>query len=152
MPLIYCLVLDKRELTYKRVFSKMQELRVDLNAVSIMCDFEKAIHNAILCVFFCARIIGHFFHLGQCVWRKVQDLGLAQLYTQNEDVRVKAEMLLALSFMPVDDVISTFEELVDCIPEELIPLADLLGGHLHREAKKATQRCSSVCCVHMECA
>ena len=41
VPLIYCLIQDKVEATYRRVMERLQELRPDLNPSSVMCDFEK---------------------------------------------------------------------------------------------------------------
>jgi len=51
MPLVYCLIQDKAEVTYKRVFERIKELQPTLNPASIMSDFEKATHNAIQHVF-----------------------------------------------------------------------------------------------------
>lgn len=124
VPLVYCLIQDKTEATYIRVFEKIVELLPTVNPASIMSDFEKATQNAIQHVFPNARLVGCLFHLGQCLWRKVQDLGLSQLYHDNEECRMTVKMLLALSFVPVNDVCTAFEHLVEASPAEIMPLVD----------------------------
>ena len=74
VPLIYVLLLDKSEATYLYVFQKLHELRATLNPLSIMADFEKASQNAVRQVFPTVQMVECLFHLGQCLWRKVQDL------------------------------------------------------------------------------
>ena len=59
-----------------------------------------------------------------CVYRKVEELGLSELYLQEEEVRVRCKMLVALAFVLVEDVVAAFESLVEDIPDELIPLID----------------------------
>ena len=34
------------------------------------------------------------------------------------------KMILALSFVPVNDVVASFDDLMDASPEEIVPLAD----------------------------
>ena len=43
------------------------------------------------------------FHL-QSTWRKVQELGLTQLYKENDDVKLFVGMMDATAFLPVADV------------------------------------------------
>jgi len=123
LPLVYCLLKDKAEHTYTRVFEKIKELN-PLNPLSIMSDFEKATHNAIERVFPGARLVGCLFHLGQCLWRKVQELGLAQQYQDNDEIRMAVKMMLALSFVPSNDVVVSFEEFVEAGPDEITSLVD----------------------------
>jgi len=47
---------------------------------------------------------GCFFHLTQNTWRKVQELGLAETYRNDEDVKQFCGMVDALAFLPPDDV------------------------------------------------
>lgn len=89
-----------------------------------MADFKKAVHNAIQHVFPGAHLDGCLFHLGQCLWRKVQELGLSQLYQDNEEFRMAVKMMLASSFVPSNDIAVSLEESVEADPEEIMPLAD----------------------------
>ena len=76
-PLVYILLPDKSEESYTRVLRKLKELHPSLNPASIMSDYEKASQNACANVFSEARLVGCLFHLGQNLWRKVQDFNLA---------------------------------------------------------------------------
>ena len=90
----------------------------------MMADFEKASQNAVRQVFPTVQLVGCLFHLGQCLWRKVQDLHLANLYRDDENVRIYVKMLLALSFVPTTDVTEAFEMLVESCPRQLDPVFD----------------------------
>ena len=63
-------------------------------------DFELAAIRAFQNTFPMATITGCMFHFGQCVWRKLQS-GFAQRYRDEPG-------LLALAFIPTDDVIEVF--------------------------------------------
>ena len=115
-PLVYVLLPEKTEHGYERVMQKILELHPGLNPACIMADFEKASLNACATIFPGARLAGCFFHLGQCLWRKVQECHLAEAYRDDENVRMYVKMLLALSFVPVEDVPYAFDELVKSSP------------------------------------
>ena len=124
VPLIYVLHLYKSEATYLRVFQKLHELKATLNPLSMMADFEKASQNAVCQVFPTVQLVGCLFHLGQCLWRKVQDLHLVNLYRDDKNVRIHVKMLLALSFVPTTDIMEAFEMLVESCPRQLDPVLD----------------------------
>lgn len=123
-PLIYALLPSKSEATYGRLFQKLVELRPNFNPISLMADFELACHNAARAVFPQTRIVGCLFHLGQNLWRKVQDLGLANQYAAVEEIRMQTKMLVALAFVPPEDVAEAFDELCENCPAPLQPLYD----------------------------
>lgn len=124
VPLVYVLLCDKTEETYRRVFDKIKEITHSVKPLSIMSDFEKACQNAIRSSYPESQLVGCLFHLGQCMWRKVQDLNLTDSYRDDENFRMHVKMLLALSFVPVADVINAFEQLTDECPDEFQPLVD----------------------------
>lgn len=114
LPLLYAFLSRKTEEQYTTV------LRALRNAVTkyrvqgpclpdrIMSDFEKGLINACNNVFPEAQVSGCFFHLGQSVYRRLQEEGLQAQYN-DEDRRLKryTHMLLSLAFVPVDDVSDT---------------------------------------------
>lgn len=120
VPLIYVLLKNKSEATYIRVFQKLLELKPTLNPRSILSDYEKAIQNAVAQVFNNIEIFGCLFHLGQSLWRNVQELNLTERYVHDDNVRVHIKMLLA----PVGDVVRLFEEIVEDYPDEINPIID----------------------------
>lgn len=114
IPLIYALLPNKTTETYDRVFSALKCLQPSLNPQKWLTDFEKATMKSIERNFPQVRITGCFFHLQQCLWRKVQEFGLTNAYRE-EDGRFarSARSLAALAFVPVPDVCSSFEILVN---------------------------------------
>jgi hypothetical protein len=76
---------------------------------------------------FAATLTCCHFHLCQSVWRHVQQLGLQQQYSADEQVGMAVHMLPALAFVPEDHVVSMFEK---------------LSG-----IRKVTQGSSSACCA-----
>ena len=123
-PLVYVLMPNKSEDDYTRVLRKLKELQPALNPASILSDFEKASQNACAAVFPRAQIVGCLFHLGQNIWRKVQQFNLATAYRDDEHLRMHVKMILALSFVPVADVPAAFDDLIDSSPPLLAPLTD----------------------------
>ena len=75
-----------------------------------MSDFEKGIINAAAEVYPEAEIKCCFFHLGQALYKRVQESGLQGKYNDPDDRRIKecTHMLLSLAFVPVDDVRESF--------------------------------------------
>jgi hypothetical protein len=124
LPMIYVLLNNKQQATYKRVFEKLMEIEPTLRPESIVSDFEISAINAINEVFPNAQITGCMFHLAQNLWKKIQKTHLVECYRENEDTRKKCKMLLALSYVPVKDVQFAFEIITENFPDELKPLID----------------------------
>jgi len=126
---------------YKRVLGKLLESRGTLEPSSILLDFEKATFQAAVNVFPGATLAGCLFHLGQSLWRRIQNEGLANNYRDNEHVRMFTKMLLALSFVPPEDVPDSFDVLNDNRPDELAPIYDYWKdnyiGRLRRNCRAA---------------
>ena len=51
------------------------------------------------------------FHLGQSVYRQVQQLGLTQEYCTSVQFKQRIKMLTYLAFLPKEDVVLGFESL-----------------------------------------
>ncbi|KRZ47804.1 hypothetical protein T02_5036, partial [Trichinella nativa] len=113
LPVVYCLTVRKDLPTYSRIFevlhSKAEELGVQLEPAKFVCDFETALIPAIQGNFPNTRVQGCFFHFCQAVLRQVGRLGLRTDYMNNQEVRKKVKMLMALAFLPVHLVPAGFE-------------------------------------------
>lgn len=101
-----------------------------------MIDFEIAVINSINAVFPRAEIKGCFFHLCQNVYRKVQALGLQQLYQNDTNFAIQVRMIAALTFVPLDKVIEHFENLQEHFIDAVSPVLDYfedtyIGRPLH---------------------
>ena len=63
-------------------------------------------------------VLGCLFHLGQYIWRKVQELGLKKRYQEDKPFHSNVKKLLALAFVPVLDVIKAFELIADDLNDD----------------------------------
>jgi len=50
--------------------------------------------------------------MGQCVWRHVQSIGLQNKYLNDEVFRLNVNKLIALAFVPVDDVSEIYSSMI----------------------------------------
>ena len=50
--------------------------------------------------------------MGQSVWRQVQFLGLQNKYINNDVFRLNVNKLIALAFVPVDDVSKVYSSII----------------------------------------
>lgn len=50
--------------------------------------------------------------MGQSVWRRVQSLGLQNKYVNDDAFRLNVNKLLALAFVPVDDVSRAYSSMI----------------------------------------
>ena len=95
--------------------------------MSITIDYEKAALNNISACFPNTNIYGCFFHFGQCLWGKIQELGLQAWYNDPTNA-LTVKSLQALAFVPVSDVVESFNEIVSSLDDETDELlSDFLG-------------------------
>jgi len=87
------------------------------NPEIILADFENAAQNAFRLAYPNANIKGCLFHLSQSVLRKVGDLGLKVQFESNPDFNMAVKPLSAQSFVPENDVLERFLDLVDSFPD-----------------------------------
>ncbi|XP_076373351.1 uncharacterized protein LOC143258255 [Tachypleus tridentatus] len=110
---LYVLLPAKSEQCYNMLFNAMKDLQERLNPQTIMCDFELAAVNVTRANFLDANITECFFHLSQCLWRKIQTLGYTAAYQEeNGEFATWARCILSLAFVPVDGVVASFETLI----------------------------------------
>lgn len=104
LPMLYCLLRRKTAATYTRVFRKILHLEPGLSPVTLLTDFEQAAIQAFRTVFPAAAPSACFFHLKQSVQRKVQESGLASLYSRDSRFREAVQLLPALAFLRPADI------------------------------------------------
>ncbi|KAG8180604.1 hypothetical protein JTE90_018222 [Oedothorax gibbosus] len=127
VPVLFALLPSKSEAIYKKLFNAIKSLNPQLNPQTILLDFERAAMNAFLASFPTASVRGCFFHFSQAIWRKIQAIGLQAKYANDGDFALEIRQLAAMAFLPPQDVISSFEMLMDTdfFQEiNLVPLVD----------------------------
>lgn len=130
LPLAYALLSGKETAQYYDVFYALDEAAdrygiQNFHPVQIMGDLELAIINACKEHFPDSDYVACFFHLCQIIYRKIQEEGLKVQYADPNDRTVKqfAHMIMALAFVPVQDVPLVFRKLKAAIPQDLKPVA-----------------------------
>lgn len=75
-----------------------------------------------------SEIKGCNFHFNQCIWRKVQELGLVKEYTTNDEVKMHVRMLAALAYIPPNSVDEGFTKIMENSPvtEDIIKFNDYM--------------------------
>ena len=116
-PCVYFLLPNKTQNTYARMLSALKTILPDADPGVILVDFESAAQNAFRQTFPNATMKGCLFHLGQSVLRKVGELGLKVEFESNRDFNMAVKSLIALSFVPENEVLERFNELVDSFPD-----------------------------------
>ena len=111
-PCLYACLPDKRKHTYRRMWRAIQS-HPDLPAPprELLTDFEIGALMAARDVFPDIHLSGCLFHLGQSVDRQVAALGLRQLYLDDAAFRLRSKSLVALAFLPPQDVVGVFEQM-----------------------------------------
>ncbi|KAF2899731.1 hypothetical protein ILUMI_06457, partial [Ignelater luminosus] len=111
ISLVYILLPNKTNTTYKRVLEHLKNLKSDIKPTTVMTDFESALYGAFAEIFDGIQLCGCFFHFGQCFWRQIQGSpDLLAKYTDigDPDFALKVRKLMSLAFVPPQDVIKSF--------------------------------------------
>ena len=143
VPCVFALLPNKQQATYVTLLHELRELNPELSPSSVMIDFEVASKNALQEVFPDVRIQGCFYHLSQAIYRKVQSTGLQQEYQTNEDLNIKIRMLAALAFVPVHEIVESFEHLADSMPAEAQPITAYFEDTYIGRQQRRGHRCPS---------
>ncbi|XP_050516141.1 uncharacterized protein LOC126891006 [Diabrotica virgifera virgifera] len=144
IPLLFCLLKDKCELTYKLCLQEVKNLCSEHNLLlrptKIVLDFETAIHNAVKYVWTDIIIHGCRFHLTQSWWRKIQSLGLSCEY-KDKSSDIGKWLRLCFGMVLLDkNIVSDFFvfEMMEVTPNDtrVIQFADYLTDHYISEESK----------------
>ena len=113
VPLLYCLLPNKTKKMYALLFNELRTVAIQhelvLNPKFTTFDFEQGAIGALRNVFPNASIKGCNFHYSQCVFKKIQKLGLQRDYLNSSpddstSVKCLIQETSALAFIPLDDI------------------------------------------------
>ncbi len=126
--MVFALLPDKLERSYKQVLDAIKDVCVQKHIrrpdpTTVIMDFEKGMNNAVQTVFPDAVLRLCLFHLKQSAFRKIQELGLAVAYRDEEDetIRMEFRQILGAAFVPVDDVEGACYQAKEDVPGEMKP-------------------------------
>lgn len=107
----YALLPNKQRDTYVVFLRQVQQLTNGSSPGTIMIDYEQACIGAIPVVFPNTTVFGCFFHLCKSVFRRVQETGLQEQYTIDEEFRTNIRMIPCLALVPIADIVPVFDAL-----------------------------------------
>lgn len=110
IPLVFALLCDKSEHSYKLVFQKLRENQ-SFNAKHIIIDFDKKIMNAAKEFFPKIEFRGCHLNYTKQIWKSIQSANLSEFHNNDADIAAKLRMLGALALVPCNEVDARFEEL-----------------------------------------
>lgn len=116
-PVLYALLPNKRETTYCSLFRLIKTIWPNFEPESVSVDYEMAIINAVTEHFPTVAIRGCLFHLAQNIKRKLGREHLLAKYNRDADFTLKARMIVALAFVPMDHLKDVVQTLYSQLPE-----------------------------------
>ena len=133
-PGVYALLSSKQKEAYIELLSEVvrlicSETNMQPNPTFLLSDFELGFMKAAAEVFPSAEVRGCLFHFGQMIWRRAQKAGLQASLNQPNSTNLRTDLhcIIALAFVPVNDIKTTFDDLVDKIDSKL----DSVVAHIH---------------------
>ena len=135
LPFAYALLQRKTQTSYEAMLCVLEEAGCDPSVVIV--DFERIVELALHAVFGEHVNIQYcFYHLTLSIWRKIQSLGLTNLYESNDNFCLFCGQIDALAFPPLDEVPEGMAFLRESAPEAATPLVEYfetnyVTGHLH---------------------
>ncbi|CAF1578757.1 unnamed protein product [Rotaria magnacalcarata] len=118
-PCVFGLLPDRKKSTYQQLFQELKDVAVSMNRIwkpdPIISDFETSLIPAISAEFPQTLQKGCYFHHIQSIYRCIQNLGFATVYSEDEEIRTCCRKLMALAFLPLDEVESFFYNLLGTV-------------------------------------
>jgi hypothetical protein len=126
MPVAFAFLGGKKETTYRRMVSELcnacKERQLEFRPLRILVDFEVGAIAAFKFSFPTSKVIGCFFHFGQCLFRKIVEVGLKKEYGEDEDLRSWFALCVSLAFIPRSEVETIYvETILDEAPLDKYP-------------------------------
>ncbi|CAB4045553.1 Hypothetical predicted protein, partial [Paramuricea clavata] len=121
LPAAFALLPNKQSATYEKMWMIIRdncEIRTEVN---LMVDMELAVINAFESVFTCARVTTCFFHFRKALKDQVAKKGCIVEFNNSAILQTFIKMMAALAFVPIDQVVDTWENVIQKYYETEIP-------------------------------
>ena len=116
--MIFSLLAKKDAATYKRLWQQLKILNPNLTPSQWLIDYEMAAKTSLEEEFPDCEVKGCLFHKLDCYWRAVQRNGLQTRYCNDPDFQLTVRKFLALAFVPIPDILESFNILVNSLSAE----------------------------------
>ena len=117
IPFVFAFLPNKTEVTYERVvefiLTKIDSVSPGARPSTIIIDYEQAVINVFKRLIPNISLHGCFFHYCQAIWRKVKELGMVRLYTNDDYFRTLIKSFSALAFVTPQQIPDAFESLAN---------------------------------------
>ncbi|CAF1516016.1 unnamed protein product [Rotaria sordida] len=123
IPLVYGLLIGKSAQDYNSFFEKVL-VQDNFQPESIMTDFETGTIKSVREMLPNVLHKGCLFHFSQAIWRQVQQKGLVTKYREDESFRLNVKKLIALAFVPVDEITTGFDLITNQFDDDADDLLD----------------------------
>ena len=101
---------------------------VNIHPTYFLSDFESGLINSTSKVFSYTQNFLCLFHLGQSIWRRINNLGLAGVCKSDDKFKLCIRYLLNLAFVPPQYVVKTYFAVYEYIKTTV---SDILSPCLH---------------------
>lgn len=133
VPLVFAFLSKKSQECYVHFFTELkryadsifgsnenEETEDTFAPHMVLTDFELAVINAVRVVFPGTVHKCCLFHLGQNVWRRVQENGLQKRYVEDGEFSLKVRHFIALAYLPSVEIPAVFA----LLKENIFPTVD----------------------------
>uniref|UniRef100_A0A915EF68 FLYWCH-type domain-containing protein n=1 Tax=Ditylenchus dipsaci TaxID=166011 RepID=A0A915EF68_9BILA len=112
VPCLHALLPKKSRRTYDHFFSAVEHLIPNARVGHAHMDYERGLISAFEHAHNLAEKHGCFAHFARALYRRVQKLGLVQIYKQEGRFSVLFDALKSLVYVPPDDVQMAYEAIL----------------------------------------
>lgn len=102
VPVVYALLPNRKANTYSRLFGLIKEQIPLWKPKTFKIDFETSAIQSFRNTFPSAKLTGCNFHFNQCLWRKIQELGMVKMFKDDDEIREHVKMCAALAHIPTE--------------------------------------------------
>ncbi|KAG0440742.1 hypothetical protein DMUE_1520 [Dictyocoela muelleri] len=97
---------NRSEACYNQFFDYLEgECKGNCKPKSVLLDIKLSSFKCCKRFFVSSNFYGCLFHLGQIIRRRVQAMNFSKEFKENYDVKFNVKLILALSFVPEEDVL-----------------------------------------------